>query len=148
MNLFTSNEVKIKLNYNHIWIDHPLFVKLLVNDRVLNFDISGEPNKNIEKKLNLDNELHELKIQITGKNDQNTSIDQQGKIIQDSFIEITDLQFDNISVLNMLKNETNFGVFVSNDQNILTKTANFGYNGTLTIPFKVPIYNWLLGLVF
>ena len=103
MNLFTSNEVKIKLNYNHIWIDHPLFVKLLVNDRVLNFDISGEPNKNIEKKLNLDNELHELKIQITGKNDQNTSIDQQGKIIQDSFIEITDLQFDNISVLNMLK---------------------------------------------
>ena len=141
-------KTNIKLNYNHVWIDHPLFVKLLVNDRVLNFDISGETNKNIQKRLNLDNGSHELKIQITGKNDQNTKLDNQAKIVQDSFIEITDLQFNNVSVLHMLKNETNFGVFNATNNEIITKTSIFGYNGTLTIPFKVPIYNWLLELVF
>lgn len=141
-------KTNIKLNYNHVWIDHPLFVKLLVNDRVLNFDISGQPNKNIQKRLNLHNGSHELKIQITGKDDQNTKLDNQAKIVQDSFIEITDLQFNNVSVLHMLKNETNFGVFNATNNEIITKTSIFGYNGTLTIPFKVPIYNWLLELVF
>lgn len=138
-------KTNIKINYKHVWIEHPLYVKLMVNDRVLNFDVSGNQDKNIDKDVNLDDNTYEFKIQITGKNNKNTLVDHQGKIVEDSFIEITDLQFNDISVFNMLKNQKNFGIFVSNDsKNIISQTSKFGHNGVLTIPFKVPIYNWLL----
>lgn len=142
-------KTNIKINYTHVWVDHPLYVKLMVNDRLLNFDVSGNQDKNIDKDFNLDDNEYEFKMQITGKNNKNTLVDHQGIIVEDSFIKITDLQFNNISVLNMLENQKNFGVFVSDDpKNRIAQTSKFGHNGILIIPFKVPIYNWLLDRMF
>lgn len=142
-------KTNIKINYEHVWFDHPLFIKFFINDRLVHADISGQSTVNVEKLINLQDDSHDFRMEITGKNVENTKLDDQSNIVQDSYVEILDLQFNDISVVNMLKNVENFGLFVSDDsKHKITQTSTFGFNGVLNIRFKVPIYNWLLELMF
>lgn len=143
-------ELDIRLEYTHEWIDHPLIFLFYINDRIIHLDNSGKSKCIISKKLKLSDGKHILKVQIQNKNEANTIVDQKQKILSDSFLRIDSIRFDDIEIKDQVFVNTDQGKFYIDNQpdNILTRTSEFGYNGCLQIEFLMPMYNWLLESYF
>ena len=143
------NKLNLKIVYQHVWIDHPLHIKWFVDKQVLHDDISGNASVNFEKNLSLNDGFHTLGFEISKKTNKNTKLDNQHKIIKDTIIEIKDIRFDDISVMQLVMYTKDFFQFVGQNSNHKIERANmFGYNGTMTIQFQIPIYQWLVEKLF
>ena len=143
------NTVNLKVAYEHKWIHHPLRIKWFVDQQVMQDDISGNQQIIFEKNLSLDNGFHTFGFEISKKNNKHTKIDNQKKIIKDTIIQIKDIRFDDISVMQLVKNKKDFYQFVGhNSDHKIEQSDIFGYNGTMTIQFQMPIYQWLLEKLF
>lgn len=89
---------------------------------------------------------HQLVIEMSGKTQEHTRIDEQGNIISDLLVNIKDVTLDDIPLdptipeLAIYQHDFN--------GNGPETTENFygtmGCNGTITLPFYTPIYLWLL----
>ena len=143
-------KIKIKLEYQHTWIDHPLTVITRINDRVINLDISGQQNVVIEKELSIPKGQNKLSIELMNKNESNTIVDQNQNILQDTLIQLQNLELQEIMCLHMCENRDDIARFKINntDNQILTKTTTFGQNGTFELHFCTPLYDWLLDQLF
>lgn len=142
--------VKLKLQYTHQWIDHPLQTITKINDRVINIDISGKNEIIIDKTIKLDKGEHVLSIEIDGKNEANTSVDAQGNVIQDTLVTIKSLTMDEINILPVMYNSTDMQTFFVNNSpdECLHKITEIGHNGTWQFKFETPLYDWLLNTLF
>ena len=143
-------DLDIRLEYTHEWIDHPLIFLFYIDNRIIHLDNSGKNNCIISKKIKLADGKHLLKVQIQNKNEANTIIDQKQRILSDSFLRIDSIRFDDIEIKDQVFLNTEIGKFYIDNQsnNILTRTSEFGYNGCLKIEFSMPMYNWLLESYF
>lgn len=90
--------------------------------------------------------LYELEFEMTGKSDSDTVIDDQGNIIKDNTITISDLQFDDIDIDCMLHEHSRyFHNFNGHGNNIEDRFyGTMGCNGIVKFKFSCPFYIWLL----
>ena len=142
--------LKLKLQYSHQWIDHPLQIITKIDDRVINIDISGKNKTIIDKTIKLDKGKHVLSIEIDGKNEANTSVDAQGNVIQDTIVVIHSLMMDEIEILPMMYNLDTLQTFYINNSSdaCLHKLTEIGHNGTWQFKIETPLYDWLLNTLF
>jgi len=143
-------KIKFKLEYTHIWIDHPLTIITRINDRVINLDVSGQQDVVIEKELSIPKGQNKVSIELMNKNESNTIIDQNQNILQDTLIQLKNLELQEIMCLHMCDSRDDLAQFKINntDNEILTKTTTFGQNGTFEFSFCTPLYDWLLEQLF
>ena len=89
---------------------------------------------------------HQLRFVLKNKTQEHTKIDDNGNIIKDAVIQISDLSFEGIELGQMFFDLAEY----RHDFNGTAPetTAKFygtmGCNGTLTLEFDTPIYLWLL----
>jgi len=89
---------------------------------------------------------HELRLVLTGKTAAHTQIDEQGNILSDATLAISDLAFDEIKLGHMTTKLATY----SHDFNGTKEPAQeqfygeIGCNGTVSLGFTTPIYLWLL----
>ena len=101
---------------------------------------------NFQHTLNDDDAEHYLEFVMKNKTDADTTVDQQGNIVKDACLTITNVTFDEIQLGQ---------IFI--DQAIYTHDFNgtqpkvqdkfygtMGCNGTVGLKFTTPIYIWLL----
>lgn len=67
-------------------------------------------------------------------------LDAYGNIIEDKYIKINDILFDDVSVDELIHK---FFFIKDNNEKILT-SGSINYNGSIHIPFQQPIYDWLI----
>lgn len=100
--------------------------------------------------INLDDAVvaeHELRIEMSGKTWAHTQIDQQGNIIRDAALKITNLQIDEIDSTDLFYTQ---GIYFHDfNGNALVKyqvpfDGVMGCNGTVLFKFNTPYYHWLL----
>lgn len=88
---------------------------------------------------------HVAKFVMKNKNSSHTKIDSTGAIISDACLLLKNIKFDNFEmdqkVVDTAEYQHNFN---GNGNTVKEKFwLVFGCNGTVTLPFSTPVYDWL-----
>lgn len=119
-----------------IWLDHQqLYCCNQINfeSLPLTFDIAE------------DQADHELRFVMKGKTAEHTVVDSTGAITKDACITVTDLQFDQIELTQLLSTKAKY-VHDFNGSGATTHHQFYGVmgcNGTVSLEFFAPVYLWL-----
>lgn len=140
-----ENTVKIKCNVGttnmaaglvmQVWVDaEKIFDQPVVDTTPVEFDILEDETE------------HSIRFVMNNKMPNHTQVDSNGNIVADSRLTVSDLEFDQIPL----------GQIV-NDNAVYTHTFNgtsaeiqdkffgeIGCNGTVELKFTTPVYMWLL----
>jgi len=124
----------------------PLGCEIWLNDVcVFDQDHVNEPVDVAHEFSDADGE-HSLRITLKNKLPEHTQIDDQGNILSDALLSVTEIAFDEIDCTKIVQN---FAVYRHN----LNCTApaiedlffgDMGCNGTVELKFTTPVYLWLL----
>jgi len=93
-----------------------------------------------------DDTEHVFKMVLKNKGNQHTTVDDHGKIIADSMINISDISFDEILVDSIVYNLSEY-IHTGNGEETISVHkfyGNLGCNGTVRMSFRTPVYLWLL----
>ena len=93
-----------------------------------------------------DEGTHELKLVLKGKTNDHTVIDDQGNIVKDALISISNIQVDEIDVTQLFYAQVQYHHDFNGTQ-APTQTKFYKYigcNGEVIFKFSTPIYLWLL----
>jgi len=118
------------------WVDDEKFV-----------DIAHVPGQQLIK-IDIDDADgdHELRLILKNKKATDTKIDEQGNIVSDATLSISNLAFDEIKLGHMV---TKLATYTHNYNGTKELTQDqfygeMGCNGTVSLGFTTPIYLWLL----
>lgn len=131
----TNSDASVPLGLE-VWIDDLLIIN---SDHVselieLNHDIDDADGD------------HELRFVLKHKTSEHTAIDQNGHIVKDTVLTVTDLKFEEIALGQLFYDLATYEHdFNGTGKKIQEKFyGNLGCNGTVTLNFSTPIYLWLL----
>jgi hypothetical protein len=106
-----------------------------------------QANQKIQIEIADDDAEHELRLVLKNKMSDHTKVDQIGNIISDARLVITDLNFDEIALGQLIIDHAVY----THDQNAQLPTfiqdkfyGEIGCNGTVSLKFTAPVYLWLL----
>jgi hypothetical protein len=93
-----------------------------------------------------DDTTHAIEVQLLGKTDDHTVLDDQGNIISDRVVEIANIMLDDMDSTDLLiKRATYIHNFNGNGDTIADEFYGImGCNGTVRFEFSTPVYIWLL----
>ena len=124
-------------------------LRLIVNvdDREIYNDCPGDEIVTVEHVFD-DSEdcTHVLGFELSGKTAEHTQISDTGEILQDRYVIVQDVAFDDIALgymftkLATYRHDTNG----TSDVKIDKFHGVMGCNGRVEMPFSTPIYLWLL----
>jgi hypothetical protein len=140
-----ENTVKIKCNVGttntaaglamQVWVDaEKIFDQTVVETTPVEFDILEDETE------------HSIRFVMSNKMSDHTRIDENGNIIADSRLTVSDLEFDTI-LLGQIVNDN--AVYTHTFNGTATETqekfyGEMGCNGTVELKFTTPVYIWLL----
>ena len=125
----------------------PLGVEIWLDDIVL---LSKKPlQENLSFSYEIkddDNGEHELRIVLQGKLPDHTKIDEQGNIISDSTLQISNVTIDDLDINQLFLEKCVYEHNFNDTQPVIQDTFHgiAGCNGTISFKFSMPIYLWLL----
>jgi hypothetical protein len=93
-----------------------------------------------------DDTEHQLEIVLHGKLPEHTTIDEQGSILQDRCIEISDVKLDDIKLAHVFVEQSTYHHDFNGTADPVTESfyGVMGCNGTVRLKFSSPVYLWLL----
>ena len=119
-----------------VWVD---------DQQILNQDHVTEL---IEFKYNLldDDAEHELRFVMKNKTAEHTTIDEQGQILTDACVTVSNLAFDEIELKQILVDQAVYTHDFNGSRAAIQDKfyGEMGCNGTVSLRFTTPIYLWLL----
>jgi hypothetical protein len=89
---------------------------------------------------------HELKFILKNKTAEHTQVDEDGNIVADATLSITDVAFDEIKLGHMLTKLATYTHDFNGTTDVTQDTfyGAMGCNGTVSLKFSTPVYMWLL----
>jgi hypothetical protein len=89
---------------------------------------------------------HELRLIMKNKTTEHTQVDEDGNIISDATLYITDVAVDEIKLGHMLTELATYTHDFNGTQSLATVKfyGELGCNGTVSLKFSTPTYLWLL----
>ena len=124
----------------------PLGCEIWIDDTcVFDQDRVNEPAV-VEHEFSDDDGEHVLRITLKNKLPEHTQVDDQGNIVSDALVSVTEISFDEIDCSQIVQD---LAVYRHN----LNGTApeiqdqffgDMGCNGTVELKFTTPVYLWLL----
>lgn len=133
----SATEPDCPLNLN-IFIDgKSVFNEMISSTRDISFDLDD------------DKQEHRIQFTMTGKSQHDTKIDEQGNIIKNPMIEISDVKFENINCDLWIWGNSVYRHDFNGTQEKFNDTflGSMGCNGTVTFSYSCPIYVWLLDIL-
>jgi hypothetical protein len=90
--------------------------------------------------------VHQVQIEISGKLPSDTVIDQDGNIIKDNVLELTDFVLDEFDVNQIVYSKAVYRHDFNGTQDIINDQffSTVGCNGVISFEFQSPVYIWLL----
>jgi len=142
-----SNLVAISFALDTTNATVPLGFEAWIDDNKFYDTEHVQSNQKIQIEISADAAEHELCLVLKNKIQDHTKVDQEGNIISDARLVITDLNFDEIALGQLV---TAHAVY-THDQNAQLPTpvqdkfyGEIGCNGTVSLKFTTPVYLWLL----
>jgi hypothetical protein len=99
-----------------------------------------------EHALNDSDGEHELRIVMKHKQAAHTQLDEQGNIVQDAVLTVSDLEFDSIDIMQITTERAEYCHDFNGSQptGVHRFYGDMGCNGTVSMKFTTPVYLWLL----
>lgn len=123
-----------------------LGITITIDNQVVYTNLHVKNPINFTTSISDDDATHVLKFILSGKTAAMTKIDDQGNIIEDATLDITNLTLDNIEIDDLVSAHCVYEHDL-NGNGPVTKEKFFstmGCNGTASLEFSTPIYLWLL----
>jgi len=119
-----------------VWINNTCVINCEHVDSAISFEHTLSDN---------DGE-HELRIVMKHKQAAHTQLDEQGNIVQDAVLTLSDLEFDNLNVMQIVTERAEYCHDFNGSQSLGTHRCygDMGCNGTVSLKFSTPVYLWLL----
>ena len=140
-------KVKLSLDVVNLSQSRNIHIELRV-DKTKFFDSIVAPGTHhVIHEFEEDEAEHFLYIVMTGKTHEDTKIDVQGNIIEDSIIDIKNICLDEINVDQMVCDLAQYihdGNGTESSESIHRFYGHMGCNGRVQLRFFCPIYLWLL----
>jgi hypothetical protein len=141
-------ESTVKINCNIATSDSsvPLGLEIWLDDQqIFNQEWIKEPVEFCHEMPDTDAE-HELRFVLKNKTAEHTKIDQDGNIVKDSWLTVSDLSFDEIQLGHI---GTELAIYTHDFNGTGNQTqekfyGTLGCNGSVSLKFTTPIYLWLL----
>jgi hypothetical protein len=105
-----------------------------------------QDTQEISVEISDDDAEHELKFVLKNKTPEHTTVDEQGVIVSDARLSITDLAFDEILLAQIVVDNAMY-THNFNGSGLETQDkfyGEMGCNGTVSLKFSTPMYLWLL----
>lgn len=89
---------------------------------------------------------HELRIELHGKTADHTELDDQGNIVKDSMLCVLNFNIDGVDIHQQFLDKTTYTHNFNGTQSMTQAKfyGNMGCNGTVSLNFSTPLYEWLL----
>lgn len=118
------------------------YARIILNDKILHNHAFTQELESLEIELDTTSADHMLIVERYNKQNNNMVL-QEGKIVKDQILEITNLLVDGVPIpLNIVDPYCNF----SWDDNVHVGSRYFGPNGTWTYKFSTPIITHILDM--
>jgi hypothetical protein len=128
--------------------EHPLGLTVKHNDQtVFDTDQLVEPETvAIDIDDDVDDVEHVIRIILKNKTVEHTKIDEQGNIIADSLIAMSEICLDDIEIDQVFFEKSQYTHSFNSDSVPVSESfyGNLGCNGTVEFKFTTPTYIWLL----
>ena len=100
----------------------------------------------VEHKISDNDGDHLLRITLKNKLPEHTQIDDQGTILSDALLSVTEISFDEIDCTQIVHDHSVYRHNLNgNGPEILDQFfGDMGCNGTVELKFTTPVYLWLL----
>lgn len=140
-----NNTIKIKCNLGTTNPAAGLAMQVWIDSEKI-FDQPVAETTPIEFDLLEDEAEHSLRFVMSNKMADHTRIDDAGNIIADSRLTVSDLEFDEITLGQIVIDQA---VYTHNFNGTAVETqekfyGELGCNGTVELKFTTPVYIWLL----
>jgi len=142
-------------------------VKLLIHEPNLpvNFSISIDDEEKFsvtttEKEYYFETEIpddigkvHSVKFTLSGKTDDHTTFDENDNILSSAQVELKEISFNDMDITEVLIANDPMMTYTHNSNGYTEEivenfyTEVMGYNGTIEIQYKTPLYAWLLDVM-
>jgi hypothetical protein len=89
---------------------------------------------------------HELKFVLKNKTQDHTKVDEQGNILSDAMLSISNIEFDQVKLGHMFFEQSVYHHDMNGSQDLTEYKfyGSMGCNGYVSLKFATPIYLWLL----
>lgn len=141
-----SENIKLSLDLVNESECNELTIKFYIDDNCFYNKTVTPGEHHVTYDFNVEDGDHVFKIELNGKTENHTVVNDDGEIINDVLIKVVNLSIDEISIDQLLHQlavyEHNY-----NGNGEFTKDKFFGWlgcNGTVTLNFTSPFYLWLL----
>ena len=125
----------------------PMGIEIWLDDAVL------LSNNHVQEKIRFSHDIgddgvgeRKLRIVISGKPSDYTQVDDQGNIIKDATLQISQVEIDTLDVNQLFLDKCVYTHDFNGTQPEIADTFHgiAGCNGTISFEFSTPIYLWLL----
>ena len=124
----------------------PLGCEIWIDDAcVFDQDHMSEPVV-VEHEFSDDDGEHTLQIRLKNKLSEHTRVDDQGNILEDALLSVTEITFDEIDCTQIVQDKAVYYHNLNGTGSEIQDRffADLGCNGTVELKFSTPIYLWLL----
>lgn len=141
-----SNEIVIELNIDSTDYSAELGIRIYLDQNLIHENFHVKESYNFSHKISDDDGEHELVYELFGKKPTHTSINEAGEIIKDAMLVIKNVEFDGISVSQILSLVSQYQHDFNGTQPPVSTRfySDLGCNGKVTMKFTTPVYLWLL----
>lgn len=121
------------------------FDVLLNNNVVFTTEHVAEPTT-VTIDISDDEGEYELKFVLKNKTQDHTQVDEQGNILSDAILSVSNIAFDNIKLGHMFFEQTVYHHDFNGSRDPIEDEfyGTMGCNGYVSLKFTTPIYLWLL----
>jgi hypothetical protein len=140
------DKVKIAFDIASTSLVYPFNVEVWIDQsKLLALDNVGDC-VHFEHELSDDDGEHELRIVLQGKLPEHTKIDEQGNIISDATLQISNVTIDELDINKLFLEKCVYTHDFNGTQPEIEDTFHgiAGCNGTISFEFSTPVYLWLL----
>lgn len=140
------DRIKISLDVINTSEFHNMGIELWI-DKDKFFDNSVAPGKHhVVHEFECADGDHWFRIVLKNKTHQNTRIDDQGNIVSDALIDISNVCIDGINIDTMMQEIADYVHDGNGTQTIAVHDffGHLGCNGKVQLQFSTPFYLWLL----
>jgi hypothetical protein len=125
------------------WKDAPK-TKVYIDNEII-FDGAIAEKKVVKYSGTLDEGIHKITIELYDKDKYQTVLE-NGNIIKDQLLNITDISFDEIDIGFLIWQKSKYYPTIKEnlEEYPITQCTNLGWNGKWELEFTTPIYIWLL----
>ena len=124
----------------------PLGIEIWLDDAVLLTSNHVQEKISFSHDMSDEDSEHELRIVLRGKTTDHTRVDEQGNIIKDATLQISQVEIDSLDVNQLFLDKCVYTHDFNGTQPEIQDTFHgiAGCNGTIVFEFTTPIYLWLL----